>query len=69
MQDTGTFASRFETREELDDWILRFYEDRIEFYLKFLGRRTSNNVVVTHKVIKKTMERYLQLLSKKNIVL
>jgi hypothetical protein len=69
MQDTGTFASKFETREELDDWILRFYEDRIEFYLKFLGRRTSNNVVVTHKVIKKTMERYLQLLSKKNIVL
>ena len=69
MQDTGTFASRFETREELEDWILRFYEDRIEFYLKFLGRRTSNNVVVTHKVIKKTMERYLQLLSKKNIVL
>ena len=69
MQDTGTFASRFETREELDDWILRFYEDRIEFYLKFLGRRTTNNVVVTHKVIKKTMERYLQLLSKKNIVL
>ena len=69
MQDTGTFAKRFSTEEELDDWILRFYEERIEFYLKFLGRRTRNNVMITHRTVKKTMERYLELLSRRNIAL
>ena len=69
MQDTGTFAKRFSTEEELDDWILRFYEERIEFYLKFLGRKTRNNVMITHRTVKKTMERYLELLSRRNIAL
>ena len=67
MQDTGTFAKRFLTEAELDDWVLRFYEDRIEFYLKFLGRKTKNNVMITHRTIKKTMERYLELLSRRDI--
>ena len=69
MQDTGTFAKRFSTEEELGDWILRFYEERIEFYLKFLGRKTRNNVMITHRTVKKTMERYLELLSRRNIAL
>ncbi len=67
MQETKSFASRFSTREELDDWVLRFYEDRIEFYLKFLGRRTKNGVMITHRTVKNTMERYLELLSKRDI--
>ena len=67
MQDTGTFAKRFSTEAELDDWVLRFYEDRIEFYLKFLGRKTKNGVMITHRTIKKTMERYLELLSRRDI--
>ena len=67
MQDTGTFAKRFSTEAELDDWVLRFYEGRIEFYLKFLGRKTKNGVMITHRTIKKTMERYLELLSRRDI--
>jgi hypothetical protein len=64
MQGTKSFADRFSTREELDDWILRFYEGRIEFYLKFLGRKTSNGVMITHRTIKITMKRYMELLEK-----
>ena len=67
MQDTKTFAERFSKREEIDDWILRFYEERIEFYLKFLGRKTQHGVMITHRTIKTTMKRYLELLGKKSI--
>ena len=69
MQDTKTFAGRFSTRIELDDWILRFYEERIEFYLKFLGRKTQHGVMITRRTIKTAMRRYLELLGRKNIEL
>ena len=67
MHATKRFADRVETEGELNDWILKFYEERIEFYLKFLGRTTKNNVKITHATIKTTVERYLELLKRKQL--
>ena len=62
------FADRFETREDLDNWILRFYEDRLAFFCRSLGRKTRYGTLITRKLIENTMSRYLELLNKKHSI-
>ena len=56
---------RFESDEELDDWIIGFYAERLAFFAKNMGKETIYGVKVTPEILKKTRERYLTLLMRK----
>ena len=58
----GTFADRFESEEDLRDWIISFYQDQLQVFLDNIGGVTEYNTRITSRLIKTTMKRYQQLL-------
>ena len=60
----GIFADKFGSERELHDWLISFYEERVQYFLDNIGGITDNDVRVTPKLIKATMRRYSQLLEK-----
>ena len=58
------FADRFESEQELHDWLISFYEEQLQAFLDDIGGYTENNVKITPRLIKITMLRYSQLLEK-----
>ena len=63
----GTFADRFESEQELHDWLISFYEDQLQTFLDDIGGPTANGVKITPRLIKITMTRYSQLLEKNSV--
>ena len=58
----GTFSDRFESEEDLRDWIISFYQDQLQEFLDNIGGVTKNRTKITSRLIKTTMKRYQQLL-------
>jgi hypothetical protein len=56
------FAERFESEQELQDWLISFYQDRLLFYLNNIGGITDYNVEITPTLIRATIKRCSQLL-------
>ena len=65
----GIFADRveYESEQELQDWLISFYKDRLLFYLNNIGRVTDYNVEITPTLIRATIRRYSQLLENYNV--
>ena len=63
----GTFADRFESEQELHDWLISFYEDQLQTFLDDIGGTTANGVKITPRLIKITMTRFSQLLEKNSV--
>ena len=63
----GTFADRFESEQELHDWLISFYEEQLQGFLDDIGGTTANGVKITPRLIKITMTRYSQLLEKNSV--
>ena len=63
----GTFADKFESEQELHDWIVSFYESQITRLLNDIGGTTEYGVKITPRLIKTTMLRYSQLLEKDSV--
>jgi len=63
----AVFADKFESEQELHDWLISFYEKQLQKFLDDIGGLTEYGVKITPRVIKVTMNRYSQLLEK-NIV-
>ena len=63
----GIFAERFESEQELHNWIISFYKGRLLFYLNNIGRITDYNVEITPTLIRSTIRRYSQLLENYNV--
>ena len=61
------FADKFESEQELHDWLISFYEKQLQKFLNDIGGTTEYGVKITPRIIKVTMNRYSQLLEK-NIV-
>ena len=61
------FADKFESAQELHDWLISFYEKQLQKFLNDIGGTTEYGVKITPRIIKVTMNRYSQLLEK-NIV-
>ena len=61
------FADRFESEQELHDWLISFYEEQIQKFLDNVGGYTEDDVKITPQLIKVTMERYSQLLEINNV--
>ena len=57
----GTFAHRFESEEELRDWVISFYREQLLMLLNNIGGVTNNNIKITSRLIKTTIKRYQQL--------
>ena len=60
----GIFADRFESEQELHDWLISFYEEQLQKFLNDIGGTTEYGVKITPRLIKITMNRYSQLLEK-----
>ena len=63
-----SYASRFRTKSELDEAILKFYAQRMAYFAKNIGKETIYGVKITQKLLKNTRERYLTLLMRKHNV-
>ena len=63
----GNFADRFESEQELHDWLISFYEDQLQKFLDNIGGTTEYGVKVAPRLIKVTMHRYSQLLEKNSV--
>ena len=63
----GIFANRFESEQELHDWLITFYEGQVQKFLNDIGGITEYGVKITPRLIKTTMHRYSQLLEKNSV--
>ena len=63
----GSFADRFESEQELHDWIISIYEEQLTKFLNDIGGTTEYGVKITPRLIKTTMLRYSQLLEKDSV--
>jgi len=63
----GVFADKFESEQQLQDWLISFYEKQLQRLLNNIGGVTEYRVKVTPVLIKTTMERYSQLLERYSV--
>ena len=63
----GIFADKFESEQELHDWLISFYEKQIARLLNDIGGITEYGVKITPRLIKTTMFRYFQLMEKNSV--
>ena len=63
----GVFADKFESEQQLQDWLISFYEKQLIRLLNNIGGVTEYRVKVTPVLIKTTMERYSQLLERYSV--
>ena len=63
----GIFADKFESEQELHDWLITFYEEQLQKFLNNIGGITEYGVKITPRLIKVTMHRYSQLLEKNSV--
>ena len=57
----------FESEQELQDWLISFYEKKLIELLNNMGGITEHKVKVTPTLIKVTMHRYSQLLERYSV--
>ena len=62
-----TFADRFESEQELHNWIISFYQNQLQYFLLNIGGVTRNGIKITSRLINSTMRRYSQLLEKYSV--
>ena len=55
---------KFRTKRERQYWIVSFYEEQLQSFLKNIGKETEYGVKITSRLIKTTMKRYMKLLEK-----
>ena len=63
----GIFAEQFESEQELHDWIISFYEERLGYFFLNVGDITEHGVKITPKLINFTIRRYSQLQEKHSV--
>ncbi len=63
----SSFAARrgFKTEQELEDWIIGFYAERLAYYTKNMGKTSIYGVKITPALLRTTRSRYLTLLMRK----
>ena len=54
----------FKSEQELQDWLISFYEEQLQKFLDDIGGTTEYGVKITPRLIKITMHRYSQLMEK-----
>ena len=62
------FANRFESEQQLHEWLITFYEKQLIKFINNIGGKTSYGVKITPAVVKSTIRRYSQLLEKYDVI-
>ena len=60
-----SYARKFDTKSELDDWIVKFYAQRLAYYAKHMDETTIYGTKITQRLLRNTRKRYLTLLMRK----
>ena len=63
-----SLAYKFESDEQLNDWILKFYVHRLAYFAKNMGEETMYGIKITPRLLRNTRKRYLTLLMRKHNV-
>ena len=63
----GIFSYKFESEQQLHEWLITFYEEQLIKFLNDIGGITNNGVKITPTLVKSTMKRYSQLLENNNV--
>ena len=63
----GIFADKFESEQQLQEWLISYYEQQLRKLLNDIGGTTTFGTKITPTVIKTTMKRYSQLMEKYNV--
>ena len=64
----GIFANRFESEQQLHEWLVLFYEEQLSLFLNNMGGVTRNGIKITPRLVKTTMKRYSQLMEKHDVI-
>mgnify|MGYP003119605318 CR=1 FL=1 len=46
------------------EWLISFYQDKLDYYMENVGKRTQFNTLITPTLISVTMKRLKQLVEK-----
>ena len=57
---------KWKPREDIDEWLISFYKERMLYFMENMGDRTEYNTVITPRLLMLTMKRYGQLLEEKH---
>ena len=57
---------KWKPREDIDEWLISFYRERMLYFMENMGDRTEYNTVITPRLLMSTMKRYGQLLEEKH---
>ena len=49
------------------EWLISFYQDKLDYYMENVGKRTKFNTLITPTLISVTMKRLKQLVEKYDI--
>ena len=49
------------------EWLISFYQDKLDYYMENVGKRTQFNTLITPTLISVTMKRLKQLVEKYDI--
>ncbi len=49
------------------EWLIKFYQDKLDYYMENVGKRTEFNTLITPTLISVTMKRLKQLVDKYDI--
>ena len=63
----GVFADKYESEQQLQEWLISFYEKQLGKFLSDIGGTTEYGVKITPTLIRTTMKRYSQLLEKYDV--
>ena len=56
----------WKSSEQITDWLISFYRERMLYFMNNIGERTEYNTVITPRLLMITMERYGQLVEEKH---
>ena len=60
-----SYARKFDTEPELNDWIIKFYAQRLAYYAKNMDETTIYGTKITQQLLRNARKRYLTLLMRK----
>ena len=63
------FGNKFESEEDLKNWIITFYIDRMTYFAMNMGEETVYGTKITPRLLKNTKRRYLELLIRNDNVI
>ena len=63
----GVFADKFESEQQLQEWLITFYEKQLSKFLSDIGGTTLHGAKITPTLVKTTIKRYSQLLEKYDV--